>query len=395
MGFLTGSVGYESYRTGSSLESHFGPEHVEHLKKYAVSSKQKLSADQSRTGFLAGEHLFDRDFTLEKNILNDALHFAMRIDSNQIPAAVRKAWLQMELAALKAEAPERRLTKVERQQAKDAVEARCEEAAENGQYLRMQQFSLLWDGRHDQLYFGGSSPSASESCRLLLKKAFDLELEPLSAGKLAQEWATKARRRRALSEASPSRFHRNTASSIIQWWNGQADNYDYFGNEFLLWLWWHWETQSERVELPDGSEVTGMFTRTLTLQCPLGESGKGTISAEGPTSLPEAAQAIRSGKLPRRAGMILVRQGEQYDLTLQAESFAISGAKIQMAEQGEGRGGVEDRVDGLRAMHQTLALLFEAFCQLRVGKRWPQTLQQLRRWLKTPSTKPRTASPSE
>ena len=344
-------------------------------------------------GLLAGEHLFDRDFDLAKNILNDALHFAMRIDTNQIPAAVRKAWLQMELAVFKAESPDRRLTKAERQEAKDAVEGRCEEAARNGQFLKMQQFPILWDARLGQIYFGGSSPSASEACRMLLKKAFELELEPLTAGKLALEWAAQARRRRALGDVTPARFRGTASVASIQWWNGQADNYDFLGNEFLLWLWWHWETQSDRIELPDGTEVVGMFARTLSLQCPLGESGKGTITAEGPTSLPEAMQAIRSGKLPRKAGLTLARQGEQYDLTLQAESFAVSGAKIQLEEKVDGRGAVEDRIDGLRGLNETVVLLFQAFCDLRVSKRWPHTLSQLRRWLKAPVAK-RKGTPS-
>ena len=385
MGFLSGSVGYECYRTSNQQPSHFDPEHVETLARFAISSKQSVSAEQARVGFLAGEHLLDRDFDLEKNILNDALHFAMRIDSNQVPAAIRKAWLQIELATLRAEAPERRLTKAERQEAKEAVEARCDEAARGGQFLKMQQFPILWDARHSQLYFGGSSAAAAESCRILLKKAFALELEPLSATRLAHEWAAAARRRRALGEVNPARFRGGAAAPSIQWWNGQADNYDFLGNEFLLWLWWYWETQSERMLLPDGSEVTGMFARTLTLQCPLGESGRGTITAEGPTSLPEAMQAIRTGKLPRKAGLILARQGEQYDLTLQAETFAINAAKIKSDESVDGRGAVEDRVDSLRALHQTVVLLFQAFCQVRVSKQWPRTLNQLRRWLKAPA----------
>ena len=176
MGFLSGSAGYECFRTCTSDSPlrHFGPEHVETLEKFAIGSKQKLTADQSRVGLLAGEHLFDRDFDLAKNILNDALHFAMRIDTNQIPAAVRKAWLQMELAVFKAESPDRRLTKAERQEAKDAVEGRCEEAARTGQFVKMQQFPILWDARFGQVYFGGSSPSASEACRMLLKRPLNL-----------------------------------------------------------------------------------------------------------------------------------------------------------------------------------------------------------------------------
>lgn len=145
MGFLAGSITYESFRIQESQPFQFGPEHIEILQKSAVSKREHKSLEQPRVGFLAGDHLFDRDFDLEKNVIGDALHFAVRIDSNQIPATIRRAWLQIELAHFKVEAPDRRPTKAERQEAKDAVEARCEEAAKSGQFLRMQQLPVLWD----------------------------------------------------------------------------------------------------------------------------------------------------------------------------------------------------------------------------------------------------------
>ena len=155
------------------------------------------------------------------------------------------------------------------------------------------------------------------------------------------------------------------------------------GNEFLLWLWWRWERVSDTIALSDQSEVTGMFARTLSLQCPRDESGKETITAEGPTGLPEAMQAIRSGKLPRKAGMTIVRHGEQYDLTIQPEVFMISGAKIHVEDTSEGRGVLEDRIEIVRSLHETVDLLFRAFCEQRVGKNWNGELEQIRRWLKS------------
>ena len=71
---------------------------------------------------------------------------------------------------------------------------------------------------------------------------------------------------------------------------------------------------------------------------PAGRVGQETITSEAPSRLPEAAKAIRSGKLPRKSGMTLVRHGEQYDLVLQPETFSVSGAKIQTEEASEGRG---------------------------------------------------------
>ena len=61
-----------------------------------------------------------------------------------------------------------------------------------------------------------------------------------------------------------------------------------------------------------------------------------------------AVQAIPSGELPLKAGMILVRHGEQYELTFQAETFAVSGAKIQIDDDAERRGILEDCSEGLR-----------------------------------------------
>ena len=392
MGFLSGPITFECFRVSGSPPAQFGPQHVEILERFAISQTVTSSTEQAAVGFLAGGHLLDLDFDLEKNLIGDALHCAVRIDTNPIPAAVRKAWLEMELAAVAADNPSGRPTKVQRQEAKEAVAARCEEEAGSGRFRRMQQFPLLWDARNGLLFFGGSSATASELCCDLFNRAFDLELERLTAGRRASEWAVVAKRRKALEEVVPSVFRGTAAAAEIAWHNHEAGNFDFLGNEFLLWLWWYWETQSDSLTLPDDSEVTGMFARTLSLQCPRDESGKETITAEAPVRLPEAAQAIHSGKLPRKAGLVLVRHGRQYSLVLQAETFSVSGAKIQAAENeeaSEGRGAVEDRIESVRGLHETLDLLFHAFLERRIGKTWSDDLEKMRHWLKTDATKTR------
>jgi hypothetical protein len=391
MGFLSGPVTLECFRVGGEKPRRFGLEDIEILEQFAIGQTETSLPDQADVGFLAGGHVFDLDFGLEKNVIGEALHCSVRIDVNQIPAAVRKAWLQIELAGvMAADDFSGRLTKLQRQEAKEAVAARCEEEAKTGKFRRMQQFPVLWDARHDILYFGGTSAAAGQQCCDLCSRAFGFELGRLTAGRRAQEWAAVAKRRKALEEVTPSAFRPGDTCGEIAWWNHESGNFDFLGNEFLLWLWWRWETQSDTIALADDSEVTGMFARTLSLQCPRDESGKETITAESPVQLPEAAQAIRTGKLPRKAGLILVRHGVQYELTLQAETFTISGAKIRMEdteEAPEGQGVQEQRIESVRELHETIALLFHAFCAQRIGKNWPGELEHLRRWLKTDATK--------
>jgi hypothetical protein len=379
MGLLSGPIAFETYHAGGQKTRQFGPKHVETLEQFAIGQVETSSTDQAIVGFLAGKHLFDVDFDLEKNVIGDALHCDLRIDTNQIPAAIRRAWMQMELAAVTADAPGGRPTKAQRQEAREAVDARCEEEARSGKFRRMQQFPLLWDARESLVYFGGSG-SAGEHCVDLCARAFDLELQRRTAGRRARDWAAGAKRQSLLDAVGPSAFRPGEATAQIAW-NDEAGNLDFLGNEFLLWLWWRWETESDTFSLPDDTEVTGMLARTLSLECPLAVSGKETISAEAPASLPEAAQAIRSGKLPRKAGIILVRLGVQYELVLQAETFAVSGAKIHTDETAEGRGAMEDRVESLRELNQTLDLLFHAFCERRVAKTWSRDLERIRAWL--------------
>jgi len=382
MGFLAGRMTFERFRIEATGPRNFGPDDMQILEQYAIGQAPAPSEGAPESGFLAGEHLFDLDFDLEKNVINEALHAALRIDTHKIPAALRKAWLQIELAAAAAENPSGRPTKAQREQAKDAVEARCEEELKSGKFRRMQQFPVLWDGRDGILYSGGTSPALSELCTGLFSQAFDLSMSRLTPTLLAEEWASDSRRKKALADLEPSSFLAQDPRTDIAWMNPQSGNADFLGNEFLLWLWWTLETQTDTIPLADGSEVAAMFTGTLSLECPHGESGKETISAESPVRLPEARQAIRSGKLPRKAGLTLVRHGEQYEFVLQAETFAVSGAKVIPAdEQARGRAAAEERIDSLRQFGETITLLFEAFCERRIDQRWEGELEQIQRWL--------------
>jgi hypothetical protein len=383
MGFLSGSISFERFRASGSDIGQFAAEHLKTLKRFAIDKVETSSQDEPAVGFLAGKHLLDLDFSPEKNLLGDVLHCGVRIDVQKIPAALRKAWLDIELTALAADNASGKLTKAQRQEAKEAVEARCEGEIADGRFRRMQQVPALWDAREGVLYLGTSSPTALEQCLGLFEQAFGLTLERITAGRLAQHWAGSAKKKIALENIVPSAFNVDQAEPQIAWIKGVSQNLDFLGNEFLLWLWWSLETQSDAFELEDGSEVVGMLNRTLSLECPLAESGKETITSESPVRLPEAMNALSSGKLPRKSGLLLVRQGVEYSLTLQAETLAVAGAKVKVADTGNtaGSGSEEDRVEAVRTLAETIDLVFAAFCSRRLGKGWSGELNEIQRWL--------------
>ena len=385
MGFLAGTTTFQRYWITEDPTPALGSDHVEKLEKFRIDKRDAPAIDEPNVGFLAGAHLLDTAFSVEKNIVGEALHFGVRVDTDQIPTSIKNAWLQMELLPLTVDNPSGKPTKAQREEAKEAVEARCAEEAASGKFRRMSQVPVLWDASNDEIYIGSTSPAATDVCVDLLQRAFEIEVERITAGKLALAYATEYELLEDLYNLSPSVFIEDQPAGIT-WWNGMSDNYDYLGNEFLLWLWWNWETNGDVVALSDESEVSGMFARTLALDCPQGEFGKETISATSPVVLPEAILAVESGKLPRKAGLTLVRHDQQYDLTLQAETFSVGSGKITPLGN-EADFDENERIQSIRDFSETLELLFDAFCERRIGKTWKSELKSIRQWLQ--AEKPR------
>ncbi len=126
-----------------------------------------------------------------------------------------------------------------------------------------------------------------------------------------------------------------------------------------------------------------MLAKTLTLDCPRGETGRDHLTDDSPTRLPEALRALQAGKLPRKAGVVLVRHGAQYELTLQAETLSVAGLNLPKPEDA-GLSPHESRLarlDSLRHLTQTLDLLFQAFLSRRIASNWNEEVIRIRRWL--------------
>jgi hypothetical protein len=137
------------------------------------------------------------------------------------------------------------------------------------------------------------------------------------------------------------------------------------------------------VPLFDESEAAVMLARSLSLECPRAATGSETIRHEMPNRLPEAKRALQSGKLPRKAGLTIVRHNETTELAIQAETLAIGAAKLPpMGEEvTEARARLEERITQLRTMIETVDLIYDAFGRLRHSNDWKKTLPEITKWL--------------
>ena len=161
---------------------------------------------------------------------------------------------------------------------------------------------------------------------------------------------------------------------------------DFLGNEFALWLWNQTEAKEGVIETSAG-DVSILIDRSLDLDCAYGQTGKDSLRATGPSRMPEARDAIRTGKLPRKAGIVMDVNNIQYSFTLNFETFAVGTLKLPDIEGAETpRVVFEERIALLRDVTKTLDAMFETFLSSRAGSSWEGQTSSLRRWaLQSPS----------
>lgn len=386
MGFLNGRAAFMRFRVSGSSPLPFGPDTLAQVEEHVIGRHGPHDpGDGVQVGWAGGEHILDTVFDLEKNVVNDALHLAIRIDTDKIPGPLLRAYTQIELEALAKQNPSGRPTKAQRREAKEAALIRAETEAADGRFRKLKHYPVLWDGQSGLLYAGSPTSTVLERLVELFRATFDRELEVVTAGGLAMSLAGISDvGEEGVGKTGLTLFGGEESElSTVAWAENAPNILDPLGNEFLVWLWHTLQNDGDTINLADGSDVAVMLAKSLVLDCPRGETGRDNLMDDSPTRLPEAFKALQSGKLPRKAGMILVRHGAQYELTLQAETLAVSGAALPKPDD-EGLSAAEARparVDSLRHLTETLDLLFDAYRRRRAGTGWSKEVKRIKHWL--------------
>jgi hypothetical protein len=380
MGFYSGRATFARYRVAGRAPRMFTEDHLAKLAEHAAGRQRMIAADGVETGWSAGDHILDTQFELAKNIVNDQLYFCLRTDVVKLPTDLLRAYYAIDLAALAKHNPSGHPSARQKREAKESARDRLEQEAKDGRYTKRRATEVIWDLKSNELLFGTTSVTQIDRLLVLFKNTFHHNIEAMSAGHRAYSLAEIHNRTRNVDDASPSPFVPGVSPTDVAWILDETSR-DFIGNEFLLWLWYQCDDESAEFKLLDGSIATVFLARTLTLECPRGQTGYETITHEGPTRLPEAMRAIQSGKMPRKCGMTVVRHDVPYEFTLHAESLAIGGAKIPPPEDEDDRARLEARAQQLRDLIETLDLLFDHFGQVRFSTEWPKVLAKMQKWL--------------
>src|SRR5262245_19362933 len=157
MGFFKGRVTFARHKVSGRAPGIFGEEHLENLAASAIGTKRAITAEGMEAGWIAGDHILDTRFELAKNVVNDTLQCALRIDTLKIPSDLLRAYTEMELAGATASNPSGFTSKRQKREAREAARERLEHEARDGRYLKRKSIPLLWDCQSNELLVGTTS----------------------------------------------------------------------------------------------------------------------------------------------------------------------------------------------------------------------------------------------
>ncbi len=382
MGFAAGMVAFRRFFVSGKQPKAPSQDLLDRLEALQLRPAELGVPEESEYGWCGGRHILDAVFSFENNVYADCIFFALRIDTNRVPPELKKAYEQMEEGALAAGNPSGHPSKKQRQEARDSVRTKLEDELRSGRFRRSKLVPILWDLQEKVLYSPASS-KAIEKLAELFERTFDLQLEADSAG------ASAARalqgRHRDYEDMRPTRFVQSEAGEgqFPEYpWTAKGDQpKDFLGNEFFLWLWCELE-RLDGVVATERGQIQLAMERALDLDCAYGITGRDLLKADAPARMPEARDALTSGKVPRRMTWLMEAAGVGFQLSLQAETFAFSAVKFPDIEDAESARVVfEERIALLRELCHAADALYAAFLKLRASSAWESQTGSIRKWI--------------
>ncbi len=392
MSFLKGSLTFQRFRVAGGKPRLFDEAHLERLAQNAVGRQQVASADGVETGWAAGAHIWDTDFTHLKNVYTDHLLFDFCVKSERLPGDRLKAYYETELKALSKDNPSGFASAKQKREAKEIARDRMTLEAKDGRYKKWKLAPCLWDAVTNCAFLGSTSANDAARFTALWEQTFCANLTqveglagslaPVTAASLAVALHPKAEH----EHLSP--FVPGVTPEDHPAWCPTEGVPQFLGNEFLLWLWYFAECEGDTITSPDGSQITFMFQGGIKLECPRGTTGNDTMNSDQAIRLPETKAAVRAGKLPRKAALTVVRNSEQFSFIIQAETLALSSVKLPQADaEGEQRARELDRLQQVRDLAEIVDQMFAAFMARRMTSYWSQETKEIGAWLKGTSAR--------
>ena len=157
----------------------------------------------------------------------------------------------------------------------------------------------------------------------------------------------------------------------------------FLATEFLTWLWFRCEVEGGVFDFPSGG-VSIAIEDGLSLTSWEDDGFKASLRGGSPTVRPEAANALASGLLLRRAKLIAARDTCEWLFTLDGETLDLLSVKVVDGNADEDpEDPLAEKLHAAEQLRDIVDALYTEFLALRLSASWETTeLARLRGWVR-------------
>ena len=167
------------------------------------------------------------------------------------------------------------------------------------------------------------------------------------------------------------------------------NKYKFLGQEFLTWLWYSLENESENLLDAEGLPVQMAVGNRIVLEVIRDESTVESVTIKGDNAdLSEGIVAIRKGALVTEMSITYKKGDLGWSFTLKGENFNITGLKTpetpNVESKDETEGAIIDKLYLASEIVTLVGTLFNNFIHLRISENWSKvTVPAMKQWINT------------
>jgi hypothetical protein len=403
MGALKGSITFTRFYVQSELTDADRKRIMDRIRTRAFKMLTAEDEEDVSVGWVPVEDPFNDvpSFSVA-SVYPDADHLvlSMRIDRWKFPPSLIKSKLQAAEREYLEKHGKTRISRAERAELRDMVDRRLRR--EGIPVTKVIDF--VWSIPRGEVRVFTRSSSYLEYFAELFEKTMGKVSVTIDSPYLAaieQSVGLTPAEKEAIATISPVAFHvRRTMSPTES--NNKASLAElvhtkrFLGREFLTWLWFkgdgsaegvRWAARSRHPNDEDDRIDELWFERSFILQN-AGEDVKPekvTLAADDPSETPEAKKALQQGKLLTRitVGFRDSRDNpREYALTVESDSFGISGMKIPALIVEEGDDPFVERMHLIETGQAAIDGLYAQFLRERLKPEFnTRTVKAIFQWM--------------
>lgn len=345
------------------LSDKLPEDYLEKFSSYKAGTLDSVK-DEQQIGWVTGRTLLESEINEETAIRGGHLFLQMRTAERKVPAILLKAICQREeLAFMAANQTEKVPSKVKKDIREEATEKHLMKMPPG-----IGGTPFVVDMSNNMLYLGTASTKQIENFVGFFYKTTGVEPIQMSVGEMM------------------FRLFKTGENEIPELlFSDDADDEPIPARDFLTWLWYFYETESNRVEVGSYGDIEMMIEDPLVFAFASQTKGAGETAVkkgDRPLHSPEAQAALNVGKKLKKAKLTFTRGQDIWSCSFDADRFAFTGLKLPVGEEMDAASRFAERITNLEIFHDIILEYFRLFAESIRGENGKKLAKDVLAWAK-------------